>query len=127
MGLHINLGQGMNVQVNEWNEPGEGSYINVKIMMPQGLAPGVDGHCGNFNGNPADDARVMVRARVGQQGVDAGELMFPGGKTAINPTNRPDINDCDQHKLEAAKDQCKKAEKRWNPSMGCLVDVCFGG
>jgi hypothetical protein len=125
--LHINLGQGMQVQVNEWNEPGEGSYINVKIMMPQGLAPGVDGHCGNFNGNPADDARLMVRARVGQQGVNAGELMFPGGKTPINPSNRPDINDCDQNKLEAAKDKCKKAEKRWNPSMGCLVDVCFGG
>jgi len=125
--LHIVLPLGMMIQVNEWNEPSEGAYLNAKITMPQGLAPGGDGHCGNFNGNPADDARLMVRARVGSQGVDVADLLFPGGKTPINPMNRPDINDCNQDKLEQAKATCKKTEKRWNPSMGCLVDVCFGG
>jgi len=70
----------------------------------------------------------MVRARVGSQGVDVGDLLFPGAKTAIvNNVNRPDINDCNQDKLEEAKEACKKSEKRWNPSMECLIDVCFGG
>jgi len=125
--LHITLPKGMNIQVNEWNEAGEGAYLNAKISMPQGMAPGADGHCGNFNGNPADDARVMVRQRLGTQGVAAQELLFPGGKTQINPANRPDISDCEQSKLEQAKAACKKSEKRWNPSMQCLIDVCFGG
>lgn len=125
--LHITLPKGMSIQVNEWNEAGEGAYLNAKISMPQGMAPGMDGHCGNFNGNPADDARVMVRQRLGTQGVAAGELLFPGPKTAINPANRPDINDCEQSKLESAKEACKKSEGKWNPSMQCLIDVCFGG
>jgi len=125
--LHIDLPFDIFVQVNEWNEPGEGAYINVKIEMPQGMAPNQDGHCGNYNNNPGDDARLNVRARVGTQGVDAADLMFPGGKTPINPTNRPDINNCEQGQLDKAKSACKKSEGRWNPSMGCLIDECFGG
>jgi len=125
--MHITLPNGLSIQVNQWNEPGEGAYLNAKISMPQGYAGAIDGHCGNFNGNPEDDARLMVRARVGTQGVEAAALLFPGGKTPINPTNRPDINDCEQGKLDRAKEACKKSEGRWNPSSQCLIDVCFGG
>ena len=53
--VHITMPSGVQVEVNRWNEPGEGSYINVTITMPS--QPGQDGHCGNFNGNPADDDR----------------------------------------------------------------------
>ena len=53
--VHITMPSGVQVEVNRWNEPGEGSYINVRITMPS--QPGQDGHCGNFNGNPADDDR----------------------------------------------------------------------
>ena len=54
--VHITMPNGVQVEVNRWNEPGEGSYINVRITMPS--QPGQDGHCGNFNGNPADDDRL---------------------------------------------------------------------
>ena len=54
--VHITMPGGVQVEVNRWNEPGEGSYINVRIEMP--AQPGQDGHCGNFNGNPADDDRL---------------------------------------------------------------------
>merc|ERR1712007_188332 len=72
---------------------GEGAYMNVKIGMSS--QPNQDGHCGNFNGNVADDDRVQVRSRVGKTGVPAGpDFLFPWGKTPINPGNRPDMNDC---------------------------------
>ncbi len=29
--------------------------------------------------------------------------------------------------LEAAKSTCKEREHKFNPSMACLIDVCFGG
>merc|ERR1740127_11556 len=100
--LHIGLPLGVNLQVNEWNEAGEGPYMNVKIIMPP--QPNQDGHCGNANGNPADDARTQVRARVGKTGVPAGpQFLFPWPKTPINPTNRPDINDCPTDTLHKAK------------------------
>merc|ERR1712019_18448 len=122
--VHITMPGGVQVEVNRWNEPGEGSYINVRITMP--AQPGQDGHCGNFNGNPADDDRLQIRARVGTTGVAAGELYFHT-KTAVVQVYRPDINNCPAPQLDSAKDLCKKKEHKFIPSMSCLVDVCFGG
>jgi hypothetical protein len=123
--IHIQLPMGVTMQINRWDEPGEGDYINTKILMS--AAPNQDGQCGNFNGNPADDARLMVRARMGRNGVSQQDLIFPGPKTPINPGHRPDLNDCAPGKLEEAKALCKEKEKKWNPSSACLTDVCFGG
>jgi len=123
--LHITLPLGVQIQVNQWNEPGEGAYFNARITMS--LQPNQDGHCGNFNGNIADDARVQVRARVSRTGVPAGEILFPWPKTPVNPGNHPDVNDCPQGKLPQAKDICKKKEKNFFPSRQCLMDVCFTG
>merc|ERR1711920_802129 len=121
--VHIQLPLNVKVQVNQWNEEGEGAYMNVKITMS--AQPGQDGHCGNFNGNPADDARMQVRARVGTQGVPAGsDFLFPGGKTPINPGKRPDLNDCPQDTLTKAKKTCDDAGKT---SAACMIDICFGG
>merc|ERR1711972_644682 len=122
--VHVTLPSNVQAQINRWNEPGEGSYINVKITMP--AQPGQDGHCGNFNGNPVDDDRLQIRARVGTTGVAAGELYFHT-KTAVVQVNRPDINNCPAPQLDGAKDLCKKKEHKFIPSMSCLVDVCFGG
>merc|ERR1711874_578571 len=123
--MHITLPNSVQVQINRWNEPEEGSYINVKIMMPK--QPGQDGHCGNFNGNQADDDRLQIRARVGTTGVAASALIFAGAKIPVGQANRPDINNCARPKLEDAKSRCKAKEKKFIPSMACLIDVCFGG
>ena len=58
-------------------------------MMPK--QPGQDGHCGNFNGNQADDDRLQIRARVGTTGVAQGELIGFHTKTAVVQVNRPDL------------------------------------
>jgi len=116
--------EGIQIQINRWTKESEGHYINVRITMhPQ---PGQDGHCGNFNGNPADDDRVQVRARLGKTGVPPGELLFRT-KTPVVQANRPNINDCPGESLDQAKATCKAKEHKFIPSLGCLVDVCFGG
>merc|ERR1712157_150071 len=104
--MHITLPNNVQIQINRWNEPNEGSYIN---------------------GNQMDDDRLQIRARVGTTGIAAGELIGFHTKTAVVQVNRPDINDCEASKLDGAKELCKKKEHKFIPSMACLVDVCFGG
>ena len=76
--MHINIvdgsTEGLQIQVNRWTQPTEGDYINVKITMQP--RPDQDGHCGNFNGDGADDDRLKVRARIGTSGVPEEELLF---------------------------------------------------
>merc|ERR1711870_232184 len=124
-GVHLQLPLGVSVQVNRWMEASEGNYINAKVHMS--AQPGQDGHCGNFNGNQADDDRLQIRARVGTTGVSPADLLFPGGKIPVVQANRPDINNCEASKLDSAKLLCKKKENKFIPSMACLIDVCFGG
>jgi len=81
--------------------------------------------CGNFNGNAADDDRLAVRQRVGTQGVPAGPELLFGAKTPITVANRPDINNCPQATMNAAKADC--AAKYGSAKMSCLTDYCFAG
>merc|ERR1712194_769863 len=123
--VHLTMPLGVNVQINKWMEPAEGNYINAKITMS--AQPQQDGHCGNFNGNAADDDRLQIRSRLGVTGVAVADLLFSGPKTPIGQSNRPDINNCPRDKLEHSKALCKEQEHKFIPSMGCLIDVCFGG
>jgi len=123
--LHIKLPLGVNLQINRWNEAGEGDYMNIELTMPP--QPNQDGQCGTPNGNEADDHRMEVRKRLGTQGVAAGVLILPGKKTAIVVSSRPDINNCPSPTLKMAEAACKKKEGGFFPSKQCLIDVCFGG
>jgi len=123
--LHITMPNGLNVQVNRWNEAGEGGYMNVEITMPP--QPNQDGQCGTPNGIAADDDRMEVRKRLGTQGVAVADMLFQGPKTPIVPANRPDISNCATAQLKKAESVCKAKEKKFIPSKECLIDVCFGG
>ncbi len=85
-----------------------------------------DGHCGNFNGNPADDTRPLIRSRIGTTGVDPADLLYDV-KTPVSPANRPDLNNCPTDKTEMAKTACANSCKNGIPSKECMIDVCFGG
>jgi hypothetical protein len=119
--VHVTLPGGMTMQINRWNEAGEGRYINTKITMP--AQEGQDGQCGNFNGNPADDARLLVKARLGKDGVPAEDLIFPGPKTPINQ----ELEMCPDAALVSAHEKCKAVSNNFWPHMHCLVTVCNGG
>jgi len=114
--------EGISVQVNRWTASPGNEYVNWKIDMH--ARPGQDGHCGNFNSNAADDDRLAVRQRVGTQGVPPGELLF-ASKTPVTVANRPDVNNCPQATMDAAKAEC--TAKYGAPKMSCLTDYCFAG
>lgn len=116
--------EGILVQVNRWLASKGNEYINVKITM--NARPGQDGHCGNFNGQAADDDRMLVRQRIGVTGVPQQDLLF-AAKTPITTANRPDINNCPTTTLEAAKSDCKAAFGGESPKLSCLTDYCFAG
>merc|ERR1712060_715367 len=120
--VHVTMPGQVSLQVNRWNEPGEGRYINVKITMPK-QPGGQDGDCGNFNDNPIDDKRLQVRSRVGKDGIPVGELMLQGGKTPVDPG----IENCPDHLLVTAHESCKTVTDKFWPSMSCLKTVCAGG
>jgi len=122
--VHVKLPLGVELQINRWNEPGEGDYINTKVTMS--VQPNQDGHCGNFNGDPSDDTRPLIRSRIGTTGVSPENLLF-NIKTPVAPANRPDLNNCPTDKSEQASALCKAKSKNGIPSHDCMVDVCFGG
>jgi hypothetical protein len=122
--VHATLPDGIVVQVNRWTEETEGDYINVRIMMS--ARPGQDGHCGNFNGDPADDTRSMIRERIGKTGVPEEDLLF-ATKTPIVETARPDLNNCPDDKAKQARDVCTEQAADGMPTKECMLDVCFGG
>jgi len=122
--VHVKLPGFVSLQINRWDEPGEGDYINVQITMP--AQPGQDGHCGNFNGNPADDTRLLIRSRIGTTGVAEANLLFET-KTPVVAPNRPDLNNCPEEKAEHAREVCLSKSTNGMASHDCMVDVCFGG
>jgi hypothetical protein len=127
--LHVTLPNSVRMQITKWNEPAEGPYINFQITMPP--VEGMDGHCGNFNGDPDDDDKTYIKERVGGSygDVPAEEMILDGGKTEIKEVST-DINNCPQDTLTKAKHICKqiaKSEGRFFPAHSCLIDYCFGG
>jgi len=122
--VHVKLPQYVELQINRWNEPGEGDYLNIKITMY--VEPGQDGHCGNFNGDPNDDTRPLIRSRIGTTGVDPQFLLFRT-KTPVVAPDRPDLNNCPTEKANHARDICSQASKNGMASKECMTDVCFGG
>jgi hypothetical protein len=121
--VHIHLPLEIEVQINRWLNPDEGFYINTRIVMSS--QPNQDGHCGNFNGDPSDDTRPAIRARIGTNGVED-NLMFKT-KTPVKAPNRPDLNDCPSDKAEHARNVCAEKDKNGMASKNCMIDVCFGG
>jgi hypothetical protein len=122
--VHVKLPNNVRLQINRWNEPGEGDYLNVKITNPR--QPGQDGHCGNFNGDPADDTRPLIRARIGTTGVAQVNLLF-ARKTPVTAPNRPDPNDCPPDKANRARELCSQKCANGMANKDCIIDVCFGG
>jgi len=126
--VHINISdgspEGLYVQVNRWTQSPGNEYVNWMVQMHS--RPGCDGHCGNFNGNGADDDRLDVHRRIGIHGVPDGPLLVFAKKTPIViAPNRPHLQDCPTATMDNAKADCKAAYDHY--SKACLEDYCFAG
>merc|ERR1712048_1141142 len=125
--LHFNFNGGIFMQVNQWTNPDEGHFINVFIEM--GKMPGLDGYCGNMNGNAADDDRMAIRQRMGSSGIPQSELIGFRTKTPVATTykNYPAITACASPLLISSHTACQKEEGHFIPSMDCLAKKCAQG
>jgi hypothetical protein len=113
--VHASLPGGVKVDVMRWS-----NHINVRITMAPDA--GQDGHCGNFNGNPADDTTEAIRARIGL-GVPQAESLFRAYVPAV-PGKKETLADCPAAKKVQAQQACQAAGRT---DESCVFDACFAG
>jgi len=122
--VHLSLPKGIRMTVFRW-----GNYLDMKITMPQ-LDGGVDGSCGNFNGDPGDDTPAEIFKRIGAR-VPEGELMF-SSSAVVHVTDEEEQmleTQCPRQTLSHAHAQCQEQLPRGasEPEIAaCSFDVCFG-
>merc|ERR1712146_823344 len=95
------------------------NHINLRITMPPHA--GQDGHCGNFNGDSADDTTDKIRTRVGL-GVAEAHSLFQHYQAAV-PGKKVSITDCEPAKMIAAREKCIKSGRKDIDQ--CTLDGCF--
>jgi len=121
--VHVDLPNNLHIQVMRWSH-----HVNVRITMP--AAPGgQDGHCGNFDGNSADDTTSAIAARMGNGCAQSESLFltFIAYQTGKVMT----LNDCPPQKQAEAKAECL----RQRPGLAalaadlnaCTFDGCIAG
>merc|ERR1719223_1689093 len=122
--VHLSLPKGVHMTIFRW-----GNYLDMKITMPQ-LDGGVDGSCGNFNGNPADDTPAEVFKRIGARVTD-GQLMF-SSDAVVHVSDEEETmleTQCPSNTLQSASTQCAKelpASATEGQHTACQFDICFG-
>jgi len=114
--VHISMPGAVQVEVMRWS-----NHINLRITMS--ARAGQDGHCGNFNGNAADDTTDQIRARIGL-GVAQGESLFRAYQPAV-PGKRKTLADCPPPQKAKAEQTCREAGRP--DLMACTFDACFAG
>jgi len=123
----VSLPMGVSLQINRWDELGEGDYVNLKIFQ-HGPLPNQDGQCGNFNGDPEDDSRAALKQRLGSSSawVADEDLLFKE-RTPVMKTADPSIDDCAADRMPQAERLCGAQSPNGIPEKECIIDVCFGG
>lgn len=140
---HIDVGQGnfpvkmiqaqmprlVHVKVNRWAK-----HIDAIIRMVQ-QPDGQDGHCGNFNGNPDDDTKELIDARMGAPVPAELSLLPPqaNGSIANTSSNEASLADCPTETKAKAHKLCEETFMEQSNAVtqelmdACIFDVCFGG
>lgn len=114
--VHVSLPGNVQVHVMRW-----ANHINLRITMPP--KPGLDGHCGTFNGNPGDDTTDAIRTRIGLA-VPQSESLFRSYLAAV-PGKRETVADCPADKKAQAAAACQAAGR--TDTDQCIFDACFAG
>jgi len=120
--LDVSLPHGVRLTVNRW-----AVHVDAMITMPQ-QPGGQDGHCGNFDGDAANDATEPLRARMGRQ-VPLDDDLFVRRNFSYVGCFRDELGDRDlpsrqgaQMKLEECALACQGSEffgRQWMRECFC--------
>eukprot|EP00931_Biecheleriopsis_adriatica_P027205 TRINITY_DN1638_c0_g3_i1.p1 TRINITY_DN1638_c0_g3~~TRINITY_DN1638_c0_g3_i1.p1 ORF type:complete len:469 (-),score=93.27 TRINITY_DN1638_c0_g3_i1:132-1538(-) len=123
--VHVYLPERIHIQANRWP-----NFMNGEITMS--AYDGMDGICGNFNGDPKDDTGMYIHSRFGM-GVQDKDRLFDKTFKLNYPTAKPNDRRCPPNLEEQASKICKtqmehevmKAckDKCWSFSE-CMGDYC---
>jgi len=118
--VHMDLPLGVHLQVMRW-----ANHLNVKITM--NAFEGMDGGCGNFNGQSTDDSTQAIKARIGER-IPHTDLLFHHAMQ-VGPAPHKTIADCPESKRTAAMKACAESNKGMTGHLldDCVFDTCFGG
>lgn len=132
---------GLNITFQRWTGQ-KHNYIDWKIMMHP--HPGQDGHCGNFNGDKADDVggqsvpglddlfgwtvaaptSTMITTSTGDH--LSGRMPPVIASTTTKPTTFPkterDDSDCPNKKRSEAERACKYLPGKYKKT--CIIEMC---
>jgi hypothetical protein len=123
--IHIDLPMNIKLTVFRWT-----NYLDLDLRMPK-LDGGVDGSCGNFNGNAADDTTQQIFQRVGAR-VATDSLLFRSRAGVPFSSEEYDmLQTC--HVLAEAKQKCQTSLAKdlgatvpVDELHACMFDECFG-
>jgi len=124
-GVDVDLPLGVRLTVNRWSK-----HLDVVIHM-QAQSGGQDGHCGNFNGDAADDTVDLIKARM-ELKVSMEDLLFPK-PNPFGDDAEPKVRElsvCAPAVRNKAEAQCKGAlgaKALQQVLEACVFDRCFGG
>jgi len=124
--IHMQLPSDVRLTILRWS-----NYVDFRLSMQN--TGDIDGACGNFNSNPADDSSELVFQRDGAR-VREGELLF-NHRTDVRLTDTVQklLDICPPAQLQKAHTEC---QQEMSEALGgqvpeiqlksCYLDVCFG-
>merc|ERR1712066_750551 len=117
--VHMVLPEGVHLTVYRWK-----NYLDLRLSME--YIQGMDGGCGNFNGNPADDTTAAIISCVGAR-VPEQDLLFTNtAQVAVTNEMEEMLQSCQVY------DQAMNTCRQQLPSstrqvvLSCVFDVCYG-
>mmetsp|Transcript_25890 Transcript_25890/g.60475 ORF Transcript_25890/g.60475 Transcript_25890/m.60475 type:complete len:779 (-) Transcript_25890:99-2435(-) len=98
-GLFIRLPSGVKMEINRYKK-----HLDLSLTMNEesGGPGGVDGQCGNLNGDPRDDTAALISERVGFN-IPASELLF-AKETPAERSMLEVLHDADDKQEQLDKD-----------------------
>lgn len=108
---------GFSIEVFRWD-----NHINVRIKMRR--VEGIDGHCGTFNGNPADDTPEAIVGRLGRS-VDMSNSLFINSYLPFKAGSSETMKDCEWSKRQEAEATCREKNIPASVLDACIFDLCF--
>merc|ERR1719277_282615 len=95
--------------------------MDLRVVMPR--QGNIDGSCGNFNGDAADDTTEAIIQRIGDR-IRSSDMLFDthAPSTISSEMKQMLENECTGSKRDDARQACASLSY----TLACEYDVCFG-